>query len=111
MMYGRTAKQIKNIALFSFIISIVATVIVAAIQTDDLSTYWWIIPVSPLILTFGFMSLFLNFKKIMIGIIRPIPILSMFIEYLKGFFCSIKALIWALKQPKNSSGANGTETY
>ena len=110
MMYGRTAKQIKIIALISFIISSIATVAIFLVQEEsEFSSMVWLIPVAPLILTFGFMSLILNFKKIICGIITPIPLLSMFIEYFKGFFWSIKALIWALRQPKNSGdeGAKG----
>lgn len=100
-MYGRTAKQIKIIALISFIISSIATVIIFMVQ-DQPWDYYWLIPVAPLIMTFGFMALILNFKKIICGIITPIPFLSMYIEYFKGYFWSIKALIWALRQPKNS---------
>lgn len=100
-MYGRTAKQIKIIALISFIISTIATVIIFMVQ-DEIRDYYWLIPIAPLIMTFGFMSLILNFKKIICGIITPIPLLSMFIEYFKGYFWSIKVLIWALRQPKNS---------
>lgn len=100
-MYGRTAKQIKIIALISFIISTIATVIIFMAQ-DEIRDYYWLIPIAPLIMTFGFMSLILNFKKIICGIITPIPLLSMFIEYFKGYFWSIKVLIWALRQPKNS---------
>lgn len=107
MMYNRTAKQIKIIALVSFIISTIATVIVFMIQhDDDFSSTYWIIPAAPLIWTFSLMSCVLNFKKNMIGLIKPIPILSMVIEYFKGYIYGVKALIWALKQPKN----NGTGT-
>lgn len=101
MMYGRTAKQIKIIALISFIISSIATVILFMVQ-DQLSECFWLIPFSPLIMMFCIMSLILNFKQIMWGYIRPIPLLSACIEYFKGIFWSIKALIWALRQPKNS---------
>ena len=100
-MYGRTAKQIKIIALISFIISTIATVIIFMAQ-DEIRDYYWLIPIAPLIMTFGFMSWILNFRKILWGFITPIPLLSMFIEYFKGYFWSIKALIWALRQPKNS---------
>lgn len=102
MMYGRAAKQIKIIALISFIISI-ATSVLAFMQEDEIGDMYWLIPVAPLIMTFDFMSLVLNFKKIFRGLIAPIPVLSFFIEYLKGYFYSIKALLWALKQPKNGS--------
>lgn len=109
-MYGRTAKQIKIIALISFIISTIATVIIFMAQ-DEIRDYYWLIPIAPLIMTFGFMSLILNFKKIICGIITPIPLLSMFIEYFKGYFWSIKVLIWALRQPKNSEDEAVTGKY
>lgn len=111
MMYGRTAKQIKTIALLSFIISIIASVIIFMAQGDEFNNYYWLIPFAPLIMTFGFMSIVLNFKKIILGIIKPIPVFSLFIEYLKGYFYSIKALIWALKQPKNGGDGTGTRSY
>ena len=103
MMYGRTAKQIKIIALISFILSIIATVVIFMLPANasELGEYLWLIPIGPLLLTFGFMSFALNTKNIFRGIIRPIPILSMMIEYLKGYWYGIRGLIWALKQPKD----------
>ena len=109
-MYGRTAKQIKIIALISFILSCITTVIVFMVQ-DQLWECYWLIPIAPLIMTFGFMSWILNFRKILWGFITPIPLLSMFIEYFKGYFWSIKALIWALRQPKNSEDEAVTGKY
>ncbi len=111
MMYGRTAKQIKIIALISFIVSSIGTVIIFMVQDDDLSSFYWLIPIAPIILTFGFMSLVLNFKKTILGFIKPIPILSAFIEYLKGYFYGIKALVWALKQPRSSVDKADTKVY
>lgn len=44
------------------------------------------------------MSFMLNFKKIMVGFIAPIPIISSLIEYFKGMFYAVKAFISILKK-------------
>ena len=56
-----------------------------------------------LIFPFSVMSFFLNYKKIFIGLVRPVPILSYFLEWFKGLFWSFKAFFWMIKNGKKKS--------
>ena len=56
-----------------------------------------LVPFSIVGLPISFCALFLNFKKIIIGMIAPIPIISWFIEGCKGIVYAIKALICIFK--------------
>jgi len=48
--------------------------------------------------TLGTMATILNFKKSLIGFIAPIPVLSFFIEFVKGIIYSVKAIIVIIKK-------------
>lgn len=56
-----------------------------------------LVPFSIAALPVSFCALRLNLKKILIGMIAPIPILSCFIEYTKGLVYAVKALICIFK--------------
>jgi|GEM_PF-3465887 len=50
------------------------------------------------VLPIEFTGMILNIKKILIGIIAPIPIISYVIENVKGFIYGVKALICIVKR-------------
>ena len=54
------------------------------------------------ILGFCCFGMSFNFGKTMLGMIAPIPILSMFIEYFKGLYYGVKAIIVIVKKLKCS---------
>ena len=55
----------------------------------------------PLAYPFIVLGFFLNWKKILMGIIAPIPILSMIIQYFAGMFMGYRAFFWLLKHWKD----------
>lgn len=47
---------------------------------------------------FSFLSMSFNFGKIMLGMIAPVPIVSMFIETFKSLYYGVKAIIVIVKK-------------
>ena len=54
--------------------------------------YILLIPFSIVMMPIVWAGFLMNIKKILVGIIAPIPLLSFMIEYIKGFIYGIKGL-------------------
>lgn len=62
---------------------------------------------------FVMMGFLMNFKKILIGFIAPIPILSYFIEWFKGVVWAVKGIIFIIKtknDPDATTSGNNTDS-
>lgn len=54
-----------------------------------------------IILVWELMAYIINWKKILKGILLPIPFISMIIETFKGYVMAAKAIVYALKNRDN----------
>lgn len=105
-MYGNSVKQMKVKFIVSFILGIVLVVFFWIAQFRlgykfPLGVLTLYTAVAVLVFPFEVMAFVLNWRKIFVGIIKPIPILSYFIQCFVGIFMAFKAFIWMLKNWKN----------
>lgn len=110
-MYNNTVKSAKIKLIISLVLSVILTAfifvggLIGSInkQTNVLTFLITIILsiLAVIIETFAWYGFLINWKKILIGCIMPIPILSMIIEFLKGYFMAFKTLVWVIKNWKN----------
>ncbi len=110
-MYGNSIKQLWTKLKLSLILAIALTIfmVITNIVNEsfditnigDLLEQLALIVASPVLMTIGVYGLILNYRKIFRGIIAPIPFVSMIIEYFKGFFMSIAAFVYLIKNRKN----------
>lgn len=102
-MYGYTAKQIKTKAVIALIVGVVMAVYAIFFQEKGSAgmTQIMLYFVSPLVLAWSVLGFLLNWKKILWGIIKPIPIISYLIEFVKGILIMApSAFFWALTHPE-----------
>lgn len=90
------------VAIVIAVVQIVAMAIVGGGMAgfgDNLGMAIIILLCSVPLLPFAYVGLFLNWKKILIGIIAPIPLLSYFKQFLiNGMICAVKAFIVIVKK-------------
>lgn len=113
-MYNNTVKSAKIKLVISLILSVALTLFMFVFRPDGLidaqnsqidgrsfliMIFFAILAV--IIETFAWYGFLINWKKILIGCIKPIPILSMFIEFLKGYWMAFRTLIWLIPNWKN----------
>ncbi|MBQ8133706.1 MAG: hypothetical protein IJ192_04795 [Clostridia bacterium] len=103
-LYGSNPKQMKT----KFIVSCVLGVILAGVMVGvnannmDIGSLIGAGALAVVFFPFAVMSFILNFKKIFIGIFRPIPFLSYVLEYFVGLGMAFKAFFWMLKNLKKT---------
>ncbi len=112
-MYGNTIKQLWTKFIISLILAVVGTIIMVISNitgggfeisnVGDLFEQLALIVCSPILMTIGVYGLILNFGNVLRGIIAPIPIISMIIEYIKAFFMAISAFIYLIKNRNNEN--------
>lgn len=105
-MYGLTVKQILKRLKISAIFGIICEVIMLCLvfyaitqeglKADFVSVLATVL-FSGLLFTWEAMCFILNWKKILKGILLPVPFISMIIETFKGYIMAIKAIVFALK--------------
>lgn len=116
-MYGNTIKQLWLKFKIALVLAIIGTVIMVIANivggtgfdirnVGDLFKQLALIVFSPVLMTIAVYGLLLNYRNIFKGIVAPIPVVSMIIEYLKGFFMSICAFVYLIKNRKNEDSAN-----
>ena len=106
-MYGHSSAQIKAKAIVSLVIAVIISII--CIFTGELPLGFGsmneilvtllILILAPVALTWGFLAMFINWKKIFVGLIKPIPIVSYLLEFFKALIIAPIALVWALTHP------------
>lgn len=93
-MYGYTSKQIKVKAAISLALGVVLAIYAiffqesGAVNGSQLALYF----VSPVVLTWGVFGFLINWRKILKGIIMPIPLISYLVESFKGLYMAPVAL-------------------
>lgn len=112
-LYGSTPKQMKT----KFIVSCVLGVILAGVMVGvnasrmDLGSLIGAGAVAVVVFPFEVMAFILNYKKIFIGIFRPIPFLSYIIECFVGLGMAFKAFFWMLKNLKKTEQAGNNADF
>lgn len=88
------------VALVLTVVQMIAMFIVndGAMGTGDIGSTLIMLLVSIVLLPFFYMGFFINWKKTLLGIIVPIPILSMLIEWFKGAFYGFKGFLVVVKK-------------
>ena len=97
-MYGYTSKQIKVKAVISLAAGVAFAIYAIFFQesgTADVS-HLALYFVSPVVLAWGVLGFLIDWRKILKGIIMPIPLISYLVESFKGLFMAPVALFWAL---------------
>lgn len=106
-MYGNSVKQMKVKFIVSFVLGIIGAVVAMVINISMPYNHLSVLAVlgisflAVLLFPFEVMAFVLNWKKIFLGLIKPIPILSFWLQYFVGLFMSFKAFIWLLKHWKD----------
>ena len=113
-MYGNTIKELWLKLKISLVLAVVGTVVMVVSNAvngtfgianiGDLLEQLGLIVISPILMTIAIYGLILNYRKVFKGIVSPIPIVSMIVEYVKGFFMSIKAFVYLIKNRENNDG-------
>ncbi len=107
-MYGNSLKQLRSKFKIAVVFAIVGTIIMVisnltggdgfGIKTvNDLLETLGLIVISPIVMLLGVFGLTLNVGPTLKGLIAPIPIISMLLEYFKGMFMAASAFVYILK--------------
>ncbi len=98
-MYGKTVKQLKTMFIVSLILGAAVSLFALIMNLGQYSLLYLIIFALFMVILFplGIMSFLLNGKKIFVGLIAPVPVISFIKEYFVGLFMAIKAFIWMIK--------------
>lgn len=109
-MYGNTDKTLWIKFYASLVLAVVLTIVMVIsnitgagfdiTNVGDIFEQLALIVISPILMTIGVFGMLLNYANILKGIVTPIPIISMIIEYLKGFVMSIKAFVYLIKSKR-----------
>lgn len=103
MLYGCSVKMMKVLFFISLVIGFALGIALLIINMEQMEMTMLLIlgAAIPLAYPFIVLGFFLNWKKILTGIIAPIPILSMMIQYFVGMFMGYRAFFWLLKHWKD----------
>lgn len=99
-MYGNSVKQMKVKFIISAVLGVIFTFfscLVGLSDNMDLFSILGLLAFGVLIMPVQFLGCILNFKPMLKGMFFPIPVLSSFIEFLKGYVMGFKAIIWVIK--------------
>lgn len=104
-MYGNSVKKLKVKFIVCFVLSIILDIFTLILGINSMSLLEVLGQglLMAVMFPFEFMSIVLNTKKIFLGLIRPIPILSFLLEYFVGIFMAFKAFIWLIKNWNNDA--------
>lgn len=102
-MYGNTMKQAKAKLIASLILSIATSIFIVVMGSQGYSIAMVLLCsfFAVIIETFAWFGILLNWKRFFLGIIKPIPIISMLIEFFKGYGMAFATLFWIVKNGKN----------
>lgn len=96
-----TRKKLTTMFIISVVIgiaAIIALIIVGGLMEESIGMALILLVAAVIVFPFEIMGFLLNWKKILIGFIAPIPIVSYLIEWLKGTIYAVKAFISILKK-------------
>ncbi len=106
-MYGLNAQQLMKRLKISAVIGAIIEAVLLGITfwtiatetgfTSESIALFAVPLLSGILFTWEIMAIILNWKKILKGIIAPIPFISFLIEYFKAYIMAAKAIIFALK--------------
>lgn len=104
MLYGCSVKMMKVLFFISLVIGFALGIALLIINMEQLEMTMILIlgAAIPLAYPFIVLGFFLNWKKIFMGVLVPIPILSMIIQYFVGMFMGYRAFFWLLKHWKDN---------
>ncbi|MBQ6119038.1 MAG: hypothetical protein IJK98_07375 [Clostridia bacterium] len=94
-------KTLLTIFIISCVLSVASLIVMFTVGSDGKDSVLYVILMvffGIVVLPIGFTGFILNIKKILIGLIAPIPVLSYLIENVKGFVYGVKALICIIKR-------------
>lgn len=94
-------KTLLTIFVISCVLSVASLIVMFTVgKTGSESVLYVVLMVffGIVVLPIEFTGYIINIKKILIGFIAPIPILSNIIETIKGFIYGVKALICIIKR-------------
>lgn len=105
-MYGNSVKSLKVKFIVSFILGIIMGIVMIVMNLKfhmSILGAFGLALVATILFPFEIMSFILNIKKIFLGIIKPIPILSFVIQYFIGLFMAFRAFVWLIKNWNNDT--------
>lgn len=105
-MYGNSVKSLKVKFIVSFILGVIIGIIMIFMNLKfhmSILGVFGLALVTAVFFPFEIMSFILNIKKIFLGIIKPIPILSFVIQYFIGLFMAFRAFVWLIKNWNNDT--------
>lgn len=100
-MYGYTSSQIKTKAIIALVLAVIFSIVSIIAGDPKFSSLQDILylVLAPIVLAWGFLAWLINWKKMLLGFITPIPIVSYILEGFKAMIMAPIALIWALSHP------------